>query len=177
MDFKELVQTRRSHRKFTDEEISAEDVQLILRAALMSPTSKGQRAWQFVVVDDKLKIEQLSDAKEMGSQFLKEASLCIAVLGDPSTNDCWIEDGSIASYSMLLQAEDLGLGGCWVQMRARGLNDGTPANDIVRGILNIPENLDVLCVLGFGHKAMVRQPQNEDRLKWENVRIFDAENE
>ncbi|MDO4196053.1 MAG: nitroreductase family protein, partial [Prevotellaceae bacterium] len=101
----------------------------------------------------------------------------ISVLGDPSTNDCWIEDGSIASYSMLLQAEDLGLGGCWVQMRARGLNDGTPANDIVRGILNIPENLDVLCVLGFGHKAIVRQPQNEDRLKWENVRIFDAENE
>ena len=43
MDFKDLVQMRRSHRKFTDEEIDAEDVKLILRAALMSPTSKGQR--------------------------------------------------------------------------------------------------------------------------------------
>jgi nitroreductase len=43
-NFKDLAQIRRSHRKFTDEEISAEDVKLILRAALMSPTSKGQRS-------------------------------------------------------------------------------------------------------------------------------------
>lgn len=171
MDFKDLVQQRRSHRKFTNEEISAEDVQLLLRAALMSPTSKGQRSWQFVVVDDKLKIEKISDSKEMGSQFLKDAPLCIAVLGDPSQNDCWIEDSSIAAYSILLQAEDLGLGACWVQIRARGLNDGTPANTIVRGILDIPENLDVLCVIGIGHKGMERQPQNEERLKWENVKV------
>lgn len=173
MDFKELVQQRRSHRRFTEEEISAEDVQLILRAALMSPTSKGQRAWQFVVVDDPLLIEKLSDAKDMGSQFLKEAPLAIAVLGDSQQNDCWIEDGSIAAYSMLLQAEDLGLGGCWVQMRARGLSDGTPAEDVVRGILDIDDNLSVLCVVGIGHKGMQRQPQNEERLKWENVRIIE----
>ena len=50
MEFKDLVQLRRSHRKFTAEEIDADDVKLILRAGLMAPTSKGQRAWQFVVV-------------------------------------------------------------------------------------------------------------------------------
>ena len=44
MEFKDLVQLRRSHRKFTAEEIDAEDVKLILRAGLMAPTSKGQRA-------------------------------------------------------------------------------------------------------------------------------------
>ena len=79
-DFKDLVQLRRSHRKFTEQEIDAEDVKLILRAALMAPTSKGQRAWQFVVVDDKTDIEKLSDAKDLGGQFLKEAPLCIVVL-------------------------------------------------------------------------------------------------
>ena len=72
-EFKELVQKRRSHRKFTQEEIDPEDLKLILRAALMSPTSKSQRAWQFVVVDDKLDLEKLADAKNMGSQFLKDA--------------------------------------------------------------------------------------------------------
>ena len=173
MDFKDLVQQRRSHRKFTDEEISPEELQLILRAALMSPTSKGQRAWQFAVVDDPLKIEQISDAKTQGSQFLKDAPLCIVVMGDPQANDCWIEDGSIAAYSMLLQAEDLGLGGCWVQMRGRGLTDGTTAQSVIQGILDLPENLEVLCVLGFGHKGMTRQPQNEERLKWENVRVIE----
>jgi nitroreductase len=167
--FKDLAQLRRSHRKFTDEEIDAEDVRLILRAALMSPTSKGQRAWQFVVVDDPQDIEKLSDAKEIGSQFLKGAPLAIVVLGDPLQNDCWIEDGSIAAISMQYQAEDLGLGSCWIQMRGRGLNDGTSADTVIRGILDIPENLCVLCVLAFGHKADERKPQNEEKLKWENV--------
>ena len=170
-DFKELAQMRRSHRKFTDEEIDPEQVRLILRAALMSPTSKGQRAWQFVVVDDRQDIEKLSDAKDMGSQFLKGAPLAVVVLGDPQQNDCWVEDGSIAAISMQYQAEDLGLGSCWIQMRGRGLSDGTTADTVIRGILDIPEQLSVLCVLAFGHKADERKPQNEDRLKWENVHL------
>lgn len=170
-DFKELVQLRRSHRKFTTEEIDADDLKLIIRAALMAPTSKGQRGWHFIVVDDKASIEKLSDAKDMGSQFMKGAPVAIVVIGDATQNDCWIEDGSIAAISMQYQAEELGLGTCWVQMRGRGLSDGTDAAQIVRGILGIPENYDVLCVLAVGRKADERKPQNEDRLKWENVHI------
>jgi nitroreductase len=169
--FKDLAQQRRSHRKFTDEEINADDVRLIVRAALMSPTSKGQRAWQFVVVDDKQDLEKIADAKDMGAQFLKGAPLAIVVLGDPQQNDCWIEDGSIAAISMQYQAEDLGLGSCWIQMRGRGLSDGTSADTVIRGVLDIPDNLCVLCVVAFGHKADERKPQNEDKLKWENVHL------
>ena len=168
-DFNELVKIRRSHRKFTDEEISPEHVQSILRAALMSPTSKSQRAWQFVVVDDKTDIEKLADAKDLGSQFMKGAPLAIVVLGDPQKNDCWVEDGSIAAVSMQYQAEELGLGSCWVQMRGRGLADGTPADEVIRGVLDIPANLNTLCIIAVGHKADERKPQNEDKLKWENV--------
>lgn len=167
--FKDLAQQRRSHRKFTDEEINADAVRLIVRAALMSPTSKGQRAWQFVVVDDKQDLEKIADAKDMGAQFLKGAPLAIVVLGDPQQNDCWIEDGSIAAISMQYQAEDLGLGSCWIQMRGRGLSDGTSADTVIRGVLGIPDNLCVLCVIAFGHQADERKPQNEDKLKWENV--------
>lgn len=167
--FKDLAQQRRSHRKFTDEEIDADDVRLIVRAALMSPTSKGQRAWQFVVVDDKQDLEKIADAKDMGSQFLKGAPLAIVVLGDPQQNDCWVEDGSIAAISMQYQAEELGLGSCWIQMRGRGLSDGTTADTVIRGVLDIPDNLCVLCVIAIGHQADERKPQNEDKLKWENV--------
>ena len=87
-DFKDLARIRRSHRKFTEEEINPDHVQTILRAALMSPTSKSQRSWQFVVVENKNDIEKLADAKDLGSQFMKGAPLAIAVLGDPQTNDC-----------------------------------------------------------------------------------------
>lgn len=171
MDFKDLVKNRRSHRRFTDKEISAEDVQLMMRAALMSPTSKGQRAWQFVVVDDKTDIEKLSDSKDAGAQFLKTAAVVIVVLGDGSRNDCWIEDGSLAAIAIQYQAEELGLGSCWAQLRGRRLSDGTSTEDVVRGILNIPENMDVLCAIGIGVKADERKPQNEDALKWENVHV------
>ncbi len=170
-DFKTLVQQRRSHRKFTADEIDADDVRLIMRAALMAPTSKGQRAWQFVLVDDKSDLEKLADAKDLGGQFLKDAPLAIAVLGDPMQNDCWVEDGAIAAISMQYQAEDLGLGSCWVQMRGRGLTDGTTADEVIRGVLDIPDNLCVLCIVAVGHKADERKPQNEDRLKWENVHV------
>lgn len=170
-DFKELVRKRRSYRSFAEEEISAEDVRLILRAALMSPTSKGRRSWQFVVVDDKLDIEKLADAKDAGAKFLKKASLAIAIMDDPLCNDCWIEDCSIAAVSMQYQAEDLGIGSCWAQMRGRGLADGTSADDVIRGILDVPENMKTLCVLGFGRKGEERKQQDEDALKWENVHI------
>lgn len=171
MEFKDLVQMRRSHRKFTEQEIDGDDVKTILRAGLMSPTSKGQRSWQFVVVDDKTDLEKLSDAKDLGGQFLKGAALAIVVLGDPLQNDCWVEDGSIAAISMQYQAEALGLGSCWVQMRGRGLSDGTNADTVIQGVLDIPENLHCLCILAVGHKADERKPQNEDRLKWENVHL------
>ena len=169
--FKDLVQLRRSHRKFTDQEIDADDLKLILRAALFSPTSKNQRAWQFVVVEDKLDLEKLADAKDMYGQFLKDAPVAIVVLGDPMENDCWVEDGSIAAISMQYQAEELGLGTCWIQMRGRGLTDGTSADTVIRGILDIPENLNCLCILALGHWAVERKPQAEDRLKWENVHL------
>ena len=93
-EFKDLVKLRRSHRKFTEESVCEEELKCILRAALMSPTSKGVRSWKFVVVEDKEKMAELSEAKALGGQFLKEAAVCIAVLGDPEQNDCWIEDGS-----------------------------------------------------------------------------------
>ena len=170
-NFKELVQVRRSHRKFTTEEVDADDLKLILRAALMAPTSKSQRAWQFVVVDDKADLEKLADAKSMGSSFLKHVPVAIAVLGEPLQNDCWVEDGAIAAISMQYQAEELGLGSCWIQMRGRGLDDGTAADTVIRGVLGIPENMNCLCIVAIGHWADERKPQAEERLKWENVHL------
>lgn len=166
-----MVCVRRSYRKFTSEEVDPEAVKTIIRAALMSPTSKTRRAWHFIVVDDRLDIEKIADAKDAGAQLLKGAPLAIVVLGNPQENDCWIEDGSIAAISMQYQAEELGLGSCWVQMRDRGLSDGTSADEVLRGILDIPDEMCVLCVLAVGHKAEERKPQDEEKLKWENVHI------
>lgn len=170
-DFKTLLARRRSHRVFSHREIDADDVQTILRAALMAPSSMNRRSWHFVVIDDAMDLEKLADAKEHGSQLIKGAPLAIAVLGDPLENDCWIEDGSIAAFAMQCQAEELGLGSCWVQMYRRGLNDGTTADTVIRGILDIPDNYHVLCIIALGYPEDAKAPHDEDDLKWENVHV------
>lgn len=170
MEFKDLVQHRRSHRKFTPELVDADAVQLILRAALMSPTSKSGRSWRFHVVEDKSMLERLAASKDLGGQFLAGAPLAVVVTGQPDINDCWIEDAAIAAITMQYQAEELGLGTCWVQIRNRGLAEQQlTAAQVIRPLLNIPESEDILCIIAIGHAADERQPQNEEKLKWENV--------
>ena len=102
-------------RKFTGEELSQEDVVALLKAALMAPTSKRSNSWQFIAVDDKKLLSELSHCKEQASAFIADAALAIVVTADPLASDVWIEDASIASIMIQLQAEDLGLGSCWVQ--------------------------------------------------------------
>jgi nitroreductase len=176
-NFRDLVQKRRSVRKFTDQEIKAEDLQTILRDALMSPTGKSVRGWHFVVIDDKLLLEKMSLCRPMGSQFLAEAKVVIVVLGDREASDVWCEDASLAAVTMQYQIADLGLGSCWCQIRNRFMENGEPSDNVLRFLLRYPENLTAECVIGIGYPAIERKPQNEDDLKWENVHIgpFPAE--
>ena len=59
-NFSELIKNRRSMRKFTDEELTQDQVVALLKAALMSPSSKRSNPWQFMVVDDKDTLPTLS---------------------------------------------------------------------------------------------------------------------
>ena len=163
-NFSELLKVRRSMRKFTDEELTQEEVVALMKAALMSPTSKRTNAWQFIMVDDKELLEKLSHCKAQASQFIADAPLAIVVTADPLASDVWIEDASIASIIIQLQAEDMGLGSCWVQVRERFTASGMPSDDI-------PLQLQVLSVVAIGHKGMERKPFSEEHLQWEKVHI------
>ena len=170
-NFAQLMHSRRSCRKFTQEKIDPEALSLVLNAALLSPSAKSRRSWHFVVVEDKDMLEKLADCKESGATLLKNAAVAVVVTANVAENDCWIEDCAIATFAMQLQAEDLGLGSCWVQVRNRGLNSGERAVDIVRGILNIPEGFDTLCILALGHKASELPLKNDDDAPWEQVHV------
>lgn len=169
--FADLIQKRRTTRRFTKEELSQDDVVVLLKAALMSPSSKKVNDWQFVIVDDKELLRQLSQCKEHGSESIASAPLAIVVLGNPLLSDVWIENAAIASLMIQLQAEDLGLGSCWVQVRERYSANGTPADEIVRSLLDIPQMLQVLSIIAVGHKIVERKPFNDVDLQWEKVHI------
>lgn len=169
--FSELIKNRRSMRKFTGQELSQDEVVALLKAALMSPSSKRTNPWQFVVVDDRDTLKKLSFCKDMGAAFLADAAMAIVVMADPLASDVWIEDAAIASLMIQLQAEDLGLGSCWIQIRERFTTDGTPSNEFVHDVLDIPLQLQVLSIVAIGHKGMERKPFNEEHLQWEKVHI------
>lgn len=170
-NFSELIKNRRSMRKFTGEELSQEQVVTLLKAGLMAPTSKRSNSWQFIVVDDKEKLIELSHCKEQASSFIADAAMAIVVTADPLASDVWIEDASIASVMIQLQAEDLGLGSCWVQIRERMAASGMPSDEYVRGVLDIPLQLQVLSIIAVGHKGMERKPFEEGHLRWEKIHI------
>jgi nitroreductase len=169
--FSSLIKQRRSTRKFTEEPLAPEQVELILKAALMSPSSKSKNPWEFVVVEDSDMLKLLAGSKEYGAAFLEGCTLAVVVLANTMESDVWIEDASVASIYMQLQAEDLGLGSCWCQIRNRVTAEETDANELIRRLLNIPYQLDVLSIIGFGHKAQERKPFDEEKLQWEKIHI------
>lgn len=169
--FHDLITERRSIRRYTSEAIAADDVRLILEAALMAPTSKSSRSWQFVCVDDPDTLQRLSDCKPAGALPVKNCPLAIVVTADPSKSDPWIEDASIAATYMQLQAADLGLGSCWIQVHGRSTADGTPSDEFVTSLLGMPETLPVLCIITIGHPDEKRNPQNLNKLAWEKVHL------
>lgn len=169
--FAALIKQRRSTRKFTEQLLSPEQVEAILKAALMAPSSKGKNPWQFIVVEDKEQLRRLAACKKHGAAFLEGCALAVVVAANVMESDVWVEDASIASIYMQLQAEDLGLGSCWCQIRNRVTEEESEANDYVRRLLDIPYQLDVLSIIGFGYKAQERKPFDEERLQWEKIHI------
>ncbi|MBD5226431.1 MAG: NAD(P)H nitroreductase [Bacteroidales bacterium] len=166
-----LLLSRRTIRKYTDQPVNPDDVKLIIEAALTSPSSKSVRPWQFVIVEDKDMLAQLGKCKPNYATSISNAPLAVVVTADMTKSDAWIEDASIAALLMQLQAQDLGLGSCWVEVRDRYDEAGEPAEDYVRQALGIPEEFGVLCIVSIGYKNEERRPIDPSKLLWEKVHI------
>lgn len=135
----------------------------------MSPASKSRNPWEFIVVQDKEMLQKLAECRPHGSKLLENAPLGIVVIADTEKSDVWIEDASIAALIIQLQAHDLGLGSCWVQVRSREKEDGVLAENYIRALLDIPQNYAVLNVVAIGYAEEERKPYNEEKLAYEKI--------
>ncbi|MBE3036120.1 MAG: nitroreductase family protein [Candidatus Atribacteria bacterium] len=164
-----LIKKRRSIRKFNNKEIEQEKIEKIIQAALLSPSGHAKYPWQFIVVDDKNLLSRLSFSKMHGSAFLSNAPLGIVVTADQNLSDVWIEDASIASTFIMLTAHWLGLGSCWIQIRKRMHSEAKTAEEYIREILRIPENVNVLSIIALGYPDEEKMPKNGNKLLYERV--------
>ncbi|KAA6302692.1 MAG: FMN reductase [Candidatus Ordinivivax streblomastigis] len=170
-NFAELATIRRSVRQYTGEPLLPEQVEQIMRTALMSPTSKNSRTWQFILVEEKEMLKKLSVCKSSGATFIENCALAIVVLTDPLQSEAHVEDSSIVTTMIQLQVEDLGLGSCWVQIRGRETESGYDSEQYVKDLLEIPLQLSIGCIIAIGHKAKESKPHNEEKLQWEKLHI------
>ena len=152
--FIELLSSRRSIRKFHDQPVEKKKINLLVEAALRSPSSRSLNPWEFIVVTDRKLLAEMAGCKPHGASFLKGAPLGIVVIADPERCDVWVEDCSIASIFIHLAAHSLGLGSCWIQVRKRAYDDDTGAGQYLAGLLDIPPDREVESIVAVGYPDM-----------------------
>jgi nitroreductase len=167
--FFDMIRKRRSIRSFLEKDIEQEKLDLLIEAALRSPSSRSLNPWEFILVRDKHMLAQLSASKPHGASFLKEAPLGIVVIADPRTCDVWVEDCTIASTYIQLAAESLGLKSCWIQIRKREYKPGQTAAERVSDLLNIPPTMDVLSIIAIGYPDQTLNGHGKESLLYNKI--------
>ncbi len=145
----DVIQKRRSVRKYKEDPIPEKDLMRVLEAARLAPSGKNFQPWKFIIVKDKALKEKLAQASA-GQFFMAEAPIIIVGCGFP--DNCyahmgrymksWSVDVTIALEHLILQAQEEGLGTCWI---------GSFEEEEVKAILNIPENVKVLALTPLGY--------------------------
>jgi nitroreductase len=160
----DILQRRRSIRRFETRPVEPEKIDLLAEAALRAPSSRGLNPWEFVIVTDPATLQALGRAKPHGAEFLAAAPLAMVIAADPERCDVWTEDCAIAAIIVQLAAVSLGLGSCWVQIRLRPHGDGRTAEAYVREVVGLPDRLVVDCIIGIGYPAENKSPHPRSSL-------------
>ena len=153
MNFYDVIKNRRSVRKYKKDPIPEEALLRVLEAARLAPSGKNFQPWKFIIVKDKLIKEALARASA-DQFFIAEAPVIIVGLGFPDESyarmgrymKSWAVDVTIALDHLMLQAQEEGLGTCWI---------GSFEEEEVKEILNVPEGVKVLALTPLGYPRVV----------------------
>jgi nitroreductase len=175
-----LIKSRRSVRSFKEEQITEEELQAVLEAGQYAPSAMNQQQWHFTVVQNKEIMEMLNrDARQGVSQFKNEhlqqlvrnekfhifyhAPTVIIVSGNENAMAV-AEDCAAANENMLLAAEAIGLGACWVNMvRFAFIGE---KDRFYREKLGIPEGFKPFysVILGYKNTGVLQAPARKENL-------------
>lgn len=165
MEFKDIIASRRSVRKYSDRAVPAEVVERLLAETLTAPTSRNLRSTRLLVVDDPRLVARMAAMRDYGSAFMQGAPMAVVVLGDTTRTDLWRTDAAIAATFLQLACVDEGLASCWVHIdgrpRVKAEPDGETAADYLRSFLPFPEGCEPLCAIALGYSDFRPAPLPE----------------
>jgi len=161
-----VIKQRRSIRSYLDEQIKEEEIQAVLESGLYAPNA-GDQAWHFTVVQNKELLDRLNlaakeAARQMDFEHLKElgndekfnclygAPTLIIISGDEQATIPLDADCAAATQNMLLAAESIGLGTCWIFFVLLAFDSAQGSK--LRKELRIPEGYKPYYAALFGYK-------------------------
>ena len=115
METLQAIHTRRSIRRFRVEPVPESIVEEILAAAMMAPSAGNEQPWQFVIITDRRRLDDIVVINPYAS-MAAQAPLAILVCGDLSLekySGFWVQDCSAAMQNLLLATHAKGLGAVW----------------------------------------------------------------
>lgn len=174
----ETILNRRSVRVYSEEQIKQEDLDLILQAGCYAPSGCNMQPWHFTVVQNKEILKTLNE--ETKKELLKSdneyfqncgknekynifynSPTAIVISGEkkalvPET-DC-----AAATENMLLAAESLDIGTCWIGF-ATFLFKSERAEEFLK-MLQIPEGYEPYYAISLGYKKISnpKAPQRKE---------------
>lgn len=176
--FHELVKNRRSIRRYLEKPVEREKIRICLEAARLAPSAENVQPWRFLVVDEpevkaRFAAEAFSGIYNF-SRFAAKAPVLIIILARPDfvANRLgkqiqgvafYLIDVGIAGEHLVLQAEEMGLGTCWI---------GWFSQRKTRRLFRIPRKYKIVCLLAMGYPAS--RPTREkkrrplDEIAWFN---------
>ena len=153
-EFLEIIKTRRSCRKYRPEQITDEELKLVLEAGIYAPTSRGLQAPYIVAVQNKEQMAKLAamNAEVMGvtSNPYYDAPTYVIVLAPGDARNP-IQDGSCILENMMLAAHALGLASCWIH-REREMFEMPEAKELL-AVWGLPQDLIGIGALSLGYPA------------------------
>lgn len=165
------IMARRSIRKFAEQPVGVDAIEVLLQAAMAAPSASNRRPWEFVVATDETVLRQLRARLVLGRY---NAPLAIGVCGNlhrawpGSAQQFWVQDCSAAMQNILLASAGLGLGAVWVGVH--------PVKAFERGVghvLNLPPYVIPLGLAWVGYPAEMKEPRTQydvRRVHWQAYR-------
>lgn len=169
MDLFEALKTRRSIRKYTEEDVSDDDLHAMLDAAMHAPSACNEQPWHFIVVRQ-APLRDILSKTSPHTHMASKAPLVIVICGDTSiekASGMWVQDCAAATENLLLAARGRGLGSVWC-----GVHPVKEREEHIKTALGLPETVIPFGLVCIGHSEQPfkeEQRYNESRIhieKW-----------
>lgn len=161
----EDILTRRSIRKFKPEQITRDELDIVLEAGMAAPSAKNLQSAIIIAVQDKDDIAYMTklNAAVMGTDAdtFYGAPTVLVVLADAANKNA-VADGSLVMGNLMLAAHAIGLGSCWIN-RAREVFDSAEGKALLKKWGVEGEYIGIgNCILGYPDETPAMKPRKDN---------------